>query len=304
MNRTAPFNAVIAVLALALLPAGAVRSLHGDLIFAGRSFFGISRVIESTDHAYRVLQSGSTLHGRENLPAGQTCVPQSYYDPAGPIGQLLRQSRRRIDDAAVVGLGSGALACYTEPTSHWRFYEIDPLVERIARDPRLFTFLATTRGRISIETGDGRKLLEAAPAGQFDIIVLDAFSSDAVPVHLLTREAIALYMSRLRTGGVVAIHISNRYLDLEPVLASIADGERLPAFGNFDEEISAADASRGRTASHWVVMGRSIEDLQGLGDTPGWHRLSPVAGVLAWTDDYSNLFRSLRGGWWNLPLLP
>ncbi|MEO7270385.1 MAG: fused MFS/spermidine synthase [Vicinamibacterales bacterium] len=304
MNRTGPFNAVMAVLALALLPAGAVRSQHGDLIFAGRSFFGISRVIEASDHSYRVLQSGSTLHGREKLPSGPTCAPQSYYDPAGPIGQVLRQSGRRIDDAAVVGLGSGALSCYAEPASHWRFYEIDPLVERIARDPRLFTFLATARGRTSIEIGDGRKLLEAAPAGQFDIIILDAFSSDAVPVHLLTREAIALYISRLRPGGVVAIHISNRYLDLEPVLGAIAAAERLPALGRFDGEISPADLDRGRTASHWVVTARSVEDLRGLAGTPGWHPLTSEPGVRPWTDDYSNLFRSIRSGWWSLPHAP
>jgi len=304
MNRTAPFNAVIVILALALLPAGSTRSGSGDLIFAGRSFFGVSRVIEAADHSYRVLQSGSTLHGRQNLPAGQTCEPQSYYNPAGPIGQVLGQPARRIDDAAVVGLGSGALACYAAPASHWRFFEIDPLVERIAKDPRLFTFLGASRGHTSVEIGDGRKLLEATAAGQFDIIVLDAFSSDAVPVHLMTREAIALYMSRLRPGGVVAIHISNRYLDLEPVLASISVSERLTGLANFEGTIPSASATRGRTASHWVVLARSAGDLQGLDTAPGWHPLAAVPGLRAWTDDYSNLFRSIRGGWSSVRLAP
>ena len=297
MNRTGPFNAVVAVLTLALLPAGAVRSMNGDLVFSGRSFFGISRVIEASDHSYRVLQSGSTLHGRENLPSDGACVPLSYYDPAGPIGQVLREPGRRVAEVAVVGLGSGALACYAEPGSRWRFFEIDDLIERIARDPRLFTFLGASRGRTSVEIGDGRKLLEAAPAGQFDLIVLDAFSSDSVPMHLLTREAIALYMSRLRAGGLVAVHISNRYLDLEPVLGSIADAEQLSAFAKFDSVISPAEVSRGRAASHWVVLGRSIADTGVLAETEGWHPVHSRAGVRAWTDDYSNLFVSIRGIW-------
>jgi len=107
-----------------------------------------------------------------------------------------------------------------------------------------------------------------------------------------------------KSGGVVAIHISNRYLDLEPVLASIAADGRLPAFARFDADVSPAALSRGLTASHWVVVARSVDDVRGLAVTPGWHALVPVAGVRAWTDDYSNLFRSIRGGWWSLPLAP
>ena len=123
---------------------------------------------------------------------------------------------------AVVGLGSGGLACYAEAGDDWTFYEIDPLVERIARDPRYFTYLQNSRGDLNVVLGDGRLTLQRATPGAYDLIVLDAFSSDAIPVHLLTREAVELYMSRLRTDGVVAVHISNRYLNLEPVLGALA----------------------------------------------------------------------------------
>jgi hypothetical protein len=303
MNRTAPFNAVVAVLALALLPGLSAHSGSGDLLFAGRSFFGVSRVIEASDHSYRLLQNGSTLHGRENLPAGAGCEPQSYYDAAGPIGQIVLKPGRRIADAAVVGLGSGALACYADPGSHWRFFEIDAVAERIARDPRLFTFLSASRGRTSIEIGDGRKLLEAADQ-QFDLIVLDAFSSDAIPVHLLTREAIALYVSRLRPAGIVAIHISNRYLDLEPVLASVTASERLPALANFEAAIAPEREARGLLASHWIAVAARPEDLRSLVPSDGWRPLVSDPRVRDWTDDYSNLIRSLRGGWWSQPGLP
>ena len=133
---------------------------------------------------------------------------------------------------AVVGLGSGGLACYAEPDHRWTFYEIDPLVERIASDPRYFTHLQNSRGRLNVVFGDGRLTLQRANPSAYDLIVLDAFSSDAIPVHLLTREAIDLYLSRLRPDGIVAVHISNRYLNLEPVLAALAQRDGLAAIVN------------------------------------------------------------------------
>ena len=216
-----------------------------SLIFADRSFFGVARVSAGNGGAAHLLHHGRYLHGQQNLPAGSSCEPQSYFHPAGPLGQLFHVSGLSFADVAVVGLGSGSLACYASPGSNWTFIEIDPLIERIARDPGLFTFLQNTNGQVAVEIGDGRKKLEEAAPGSFDLIVIDAFSSDSVPVHLITREAVDLYASRLRPGGIIALHISNRYVQLEPVIAAIVAPMDLFALTKFDSDLPAADAARG-----------------------------------------------------------
>jgi len=152
----------------------------------------------------------------------------AYYNAKGPVGDLFRAAGP-FTNVGVVGLGSGALSCYAERGTSWTFFEIDPLVERIARDPALFTFLQNARGQIDVRIGDGRKKLEEAAAASFDLIVIDAFSSDAIPVRLLTREALQLYISRLKPGGLIALHISNRFLHLEPVVAAVVAATGLRA---------------------------------------------------------------------------
>jgi hypothetical protein len=293
-NRRLPFNALAAIFVIAFIVASGARSDRGDVIFADRSFFGVSRVLEATDHSYRLLQHGTTLHGRQNLPATSTCEPTSYYDVRGPVGDLFSRSGRVFDDAALVGLGTGGLACYAKAGSRWTFFEIDPLVERIARTSSLFTFLANARVPIGVSIGDGRKLLEAASPTSFDLIVLDAFSSDAVPAHLLTREAMALYLSRLRADGIVALHISNRHVDLEPVLGRLANEERLAALTNQDLDIPEADLRDGRSPTQWVVVARAKSTLDTLRAMPKWRPLEQREAISAWTDDYSNLLRSIR----------
>jgi hypothetical protein len=293
-NRRLPFNALIALFAFTIIAASATRSPLGDVIFAGRSFFGVSRVLEAADHSYRLLQHGNTVHGRQKLPAGPICQPQSYYDTAGPVGDLFARSGHHFTDVAITGLGSGGLACYAEFGSRWTFFEIDSLVERIAEDPALFTFLPNSRGHIAIAIGDGRKGIEAAAPGSYDLIVLDAFSSDSVPVHLLTKEAIDAYLLRLRPGGIAALHISNKYLDLEPVIGGLAAERRLPALTNADLDISPEEAQRGRAPTQWVVIASAEEPLASLRALPGWRPLTQRDGVHPWTDDYSNLLRSIR----------
>ena len=293
-NRRTPFNGFAAVSVVALMLASSTRTIRGDVIFAGRSFFGVVRVLEAADHSHRLIQHGTTLHGRQNLPAGSACQPLSYYEITGPAGDLLRRAGLHFRDVAVVGLGTGALACYAEPASRWTFFEIDPLVERIARNPSLFTFLANSPARIAIAIGDGRKRIEAAAPGSYDLIMLDAFSSDAVPVHLLTREAIDAYLSRLRPGGIVALHISNRYVDMEPVIGGLLAERRLPALTRRDVDLSPADVLRGKSGSQWVVLASEEAPLAMLRTTPGWRPLAQQAGVHPWTDDYSNLLRSIR----------
>jgi len=222
------------------------------------------------------------------------CEPIGYFYRSGPIGQLFASASERLTDVAVVGLGSGALACYAESGQRWTFYEIDPVVERIARDPRYFTYLQHSAGNVNVMLGDGRLNLQRASAGAYDLIALDAFSSDAIPVHLLTRDAVALYLSRLRPAGIIAVHISNRYLNLEPVLAAIARDEGLFALGNFDGLISDADAKQGRWPSFWIAIARTRGPLDDLSRRPGWYEIAATRRVSAWTDDYSNLVQVLK----------
>ena len=292
-NRTVVFHALIALVAVLIPIAGAGRTTLGELVFADRSFFGVSRVIEGPDRAYHLLQHGSTVHGRQNLPAGTSCEPESYYSTHGPVGDLF-QSAGPFTRVGVVGLGSGALACYAEPGTAWTYFEIDPLVERIARDPALFTFLQNTRGQIDVKIGDGRKTLEEAAAASFDLIMIDAFSSDAIPVHLLTREALHLDVSRLKPGGMIALHISNRFLRLEPVVGAVAAANGLRGLSKLEGQIPAADKARGRYESDWVVLTTNEERFSALAARPGWRPLKSDPHISAWTDDYSNLLNSIQ----------
>jgi len=166
-------------------------------------------------------------------------------------------------------------------------------VERIARDPRYFTHLQNTDGHSKVVLGDGRLAIERASPGAFDLIILDAFSSDAIPVHLMTQEAIELYLSRVRLEGIVAVHISNRYLRLEPVLAAIARQQGLFALANFDKRLPEAEAKSGRFASHWVMLARTRAPLASLEGRPGWRVPAMNDTVRPWTDDYSNILQAL-----------
>jgi SAM-dependent methyltransferase len=266
----------------------------GTLLFSARSFFGVMRVLEAPDQSYRTLRHGSTTHGWQRLPAEGRCEPSSYYHPGGPIGDAMKAFGARLNDVALVGLGTGAMACYAAPGQQWTFFEIDPLVERIARDPSLFSHLQNAEGNVEVVIGDGRiKLQEQAP-GRFDMIVVDAFSSDSIPVHLLTQEALQLYASRLRPDGILAIHVSNRYLALEPVVAALAAQEGLFAIAKYEPVIPVEAGQQGMLAAHWMVLSRDSDVITVLAD--GWEWRAPAAGARSaiWTDDYSNIFKALR----------
>ena len=286
-NRPEAFGiaavAIVGVIAFVRPPSA------GSLLFASRSFFGVHRVVDAPDHAYHLLQHGVTTHGRQQLSAAARCEPTGYYHPAGPIGQLLGPPNRKFERVAVIGLGSGALACYSRPGSAWTIYEIDPVVERIARDPHFFTYLANSAAPINVVLGDGRLSLQRSQGAIYDVVVVDAFSSDAIPVHLLTSEAVALYFSRLAQDGVLAIHISNGYLNLEPVIGAIAREHGLAALANLDASVPAADMKEGRLPSHWVLLARSPEPLATLAEQAGWRPTEVRPRIPHWTDDYSNI---------------
>ena len=187
---------------------------------------------------------------------------------------------------ALVGLGVGSLAAYGRPGQRLDYFEIDPVVARIAEDPRYFTFLRDSAARVRVILGDARLTLSRADAG-YGLVVLDAFSSDSIPVHLLTVEALRMAMAKTSAHGLVAIHISNRYLDLEPVLAADARALRSAAMVQVDTAL-ADEKAQGKTESHWVLMARTAADLDPY-RTVDWSDLDFREGVRPWTDDYSNV---------------
>jgi spermidine synthase len=213
-----------------------------------------------------------------------------YYTEDGPFGQALaaRTGPLRRDHIAVIGLGAGGTSVYRRPGEDWTYYEIDPLVRHIATATPYFTFLRDCAPDARIELGDARLTLRATAQQSFDVLVLDAFSSDAIPVHLLTREAMALYLGKLRPGGIVLMHVSNRYLDLAPILARIAEelGLHLRM-----QQFRVKNANV--TFSDWVVLARSEADLGSLAGDPRWRRLDPGSAPL-WTDSFSNILDVLK----------
>ncbi|MEJ7640038.1 MAG: fused MFS/spermidine synthase [Singulisphaera sp.] len=269
-------------------------SHHGRILLQERNFFGVLRVAHDLPTHSHVLIHGNTLHGQQGLDPGLRREPMTYYHRTGPIGQVFEAfgARPARPDVAVVGLGAGSLACYAAPGQGWTFYEIDPAVVRIARDPRFFTYLKDCRARSrDVVVGDARLRLRDAPDGGYGLIVLDAFSSDAIPMHLLTREALRLYRDKLADGGLIAFHISNRYLDLAPVLGALARDAGLIDRVRRDRDIAPEQAKVGKTASDWIVMAAREEDLGPLGKDPRWKASMVRPDEEVWTDDFSNIIQ-------------
>jgi spermidine synthase len=259
-----------------------------------RSFFGVYEVRSSETGRLHLLNHGTTLHGAQPVVPGYADYPLTYYHSGGPFGQLIQYMNRenKIDSAAVVGLGIGTIACYMKPDQELTFFEIDPAVEKIARNREYFSYLHYCGQNVEVVLGDGRRQLAQALDGGFDLIVLDAFSSDAVPVHLLTREALALYLDKLSAEGILLFNISNRYVDLTPVLASLAEDANLFALmQSFVPDPEQVD--QGAVESEWFVMLRRREDFLALKADKRWVEIAPDPSQSKWTDDYSNLFRSL-----------
>ncbi|MGE0668626.1 MAG: fused MFS/spermidine synthase [Sphingomonadales bacterium] len=254
-----------------------------------RNFFGVVKVIYDKPHDMTIMVNGSTSHGGQLRAEGKRRTLTSYYGDRGPFGDVIaeRTAEGRARDIAAIGLGTGTVACSGPPEARWTFYEINPVVVEMARDPALFSFLADCRPDAEVLTGDGR-LLIAEETRRFDLIVLDAFSSDAIPMHLLTAEAFDIYFSKLKPGGIVAINISNKFVNLNPVLAAIAENRGFAAIGRYDLESDAVIHS-----SRWAALARDQETLNALLKRPGWERLAPDRD-LVWTDDRSGLFQLLN----------
>jgi hypothetical protein len=258
-----------------------------------RSFFGIYRVMALDEGHARLLMDGTTLHGAESLLPGEENLPLTYYSHAGPFGRFFASfAPGSIRHVAVVGLGAGSLACYAQPGQDWTFYEIDPLVEHLARDPRYFHFLANCGNRPQVVLGDARLTLAAAPDGSYDVLVLDAFSSDSIPMHLLTREALALYLRKLAPGGTLLFHISSRTLDLRPVIAALAADAGVSARMLLDHPPPGTLFWRREAALVVALSGRGDR----LDPTDGWTDLPPAGPRSLWTDQRSDILRAIRFG--------
>jgi hypothetical protein len=283
-----PRRHALALTAL-LLGGLLVEGAHGKVVRGERSFFGVLRVTISPDGGQRWLVHGGTVHGAQWLDPARQDDPLTYYHRQGPCGDLVAAWRTRgvPGKVGVVGLGVGALAAYAAPGEDWTFYEIDPAVERIARDPALFTFLTRCKADWRVVGGDARLSL-AGSAGAYGLLFMDAFSGDAVPAHLLTEEALGLQAAALAPGGLLAFHVSNRYLTLEPVVARAAARAGLVARTRLDH----GDGRVGRSASRWIALARRDEDFGPLRTDPQWTPL-PADAEAPWTDDHANLLGAL-----------
>ena len=274
----------------AIFVVGAIFT--GAYLYEDRSFFGFYSVTgDEYGTGYHAIVVGDTNHGAQFLDL-QPPVPIAYYDRTSPIGQVYDGLPEEVtSQSAVLGLGAGSMACYNQPGGRLTFYEIDPLVEQIARDPRLFTYLRDCPGDSEVILGDGRLKIAQAEDGEYGVILAAAFNSDAVPVHLLTREAIDLYLQKLQEDGVLVFNVSNRYVELEPVLGDIAREAGLVCLNQSD---SATEGRPFKLSTQYVVMARQEEDLVGLTD-PRWQPCASKAGS-AWTDDFSNLLSTFKWG--------
>jgi len=292
--RPARFGmAATAMLLLSLLPLGSQAA-----IFQQRDFFGVHKVIAAAAGSRHALIDGGTIHGVEVMTGSGRDVPTSYYSRTGPVGDVFDAGGPigATANVAVIGLGAGTMACFARPQQDWTFYEIDPVVVNIARDRSLFTFLDDCAPGAGVVLGDGRLQVAGAPEHGYDAIVLDAFGSDAIPVHLLTREAIQLYLSRLKPDGYIMFNISNKYVDLAPILAGEAAALSLTCIERVDSNMSAAELDAGVAPSDWVLMSPSSQAAAAVATLPGWHALKPAPGFPVWTDDFSDVLSVTRLG--------
>lgn len=258
-----------------------------------RGFFGVHRIVAHPSRPLKILLHGTTVHGQQSTDPAQAHVPLAYYHPTGPAGQvfelLVKHDEQSFRDVAVLGLGVGNLGAYSSAKQTWDFYEIDPLVVHIARDSGHFSFLSDMPARSQVILGDARQSL-AKTERRYDLMVVDCFGSDSIPVHLLTEEAFGLYSSRLRgPGSLLLLHISHRHFDLEPMLAALAQSQGMEGLACLDTAVSKERQREGKSKSHWVLLGRSSAALQKLSQAEGWRPLRRVKGLRAWTDDRSSL---------------
>ncbi len=299
-----PFAAILAALFLVNLSFRENQTVH-----VVRNFFGVLSVIDSSDGQYRGLWHGSTSQGTQkvrdedgNRIKGRPEMISEFYEGFG-IDQVFKAVQAKKGgpiDYAVIGLGTGSLACQRRPGDTLTYYEIDPDIVRIASDPKLFNFVSECAPDAPIIVGDARQKLLDAPDASYDLIMIDAFIGAAIPVHLLTREAIALYQRKLKPGGLIAMHISNKNLELASVVAGVAEANGLIA-RIYDGGDAEEDADRYLWVPRVAVLASREEDFGALAKSEYWPVQERDPAQRVWSDDYSNVvgaaLRHLRARW-------
>jgi SAM-dependent methyltransferase len=268
-----------------------IYSIHDNSLLLKRNFYGCLKVAEykqGTTDVYRSLLHGSIIHGIQLQDPERKREPVSYYSPKSGIGLAISSLQKGPRRVGVIGLGAGALLAYAREGDYYHYYEINPLVESVARQE--FSFIPDCAGKVEISIGDGRLLLERESNPPYDLLVVDAFSGDSIPVHLLTMEAVQLYFRHLEPGGILALHVSNHHLDLVPVVEQIRSASGMRAVlisnpGKSENEILASD---------WVLMTKD-RDLTAMPDIAKFaQELKSKPGISIWTDDYSNLVQIVK----------
>jgi spermidine synthase len=286
INRRLRFTLCVTCAVVASVYVGGIgieKSLHQS-----RNFFGVKRVDVNKTRTAHFFKHGTTTHGVQGVHPRFDEMPTGYYHETGPIGDVFRVFRYKNENqnVAIVGLGIGGLALYAKPWQHFVFFEIDPEVIAIAENPEYFTCLKKCKGTYEIILGDGR--LELAKMDRkFGMIILDAFNSDAVPTHLLSTEAIRMYLEKLDEEGLLVFNISNQYLNLSPLMGALADDVGLVCYRRLDTDTSRA--LEGKYPSQFAIMARSKADLGRIIRDRNWERLDQKPTVRPWTDQYSNL---------------
>jgi SAM-dependent methyltransferase len=267
-----------------------LRVVEESPVVQVRNFYGGLKVNDDTSENYgpeRKLLHGAINHGLQLTTAEFRRTPTTYYTPTSGAGLAILNTRHEGQRVGVIGLGTGTLAAYSRSGDYFRFYEINPQVLELAR--RQFTYLADSPAKLDVALGDARLVLDREPSQQFDVLAVDAFSGDSIPVHLLTRESFALYFRHLRPGGVLAVHVSNRYLDLEPVVRQLADSlhKRSALFETEDGDLEMFESS-------WVLVSDNAAFWELPDVKKAAQKIELKRGLKAWTDDFSNLFQIVR----------
>ncbi len=280
----------VAFLAMVIVFYSQVDGYERNSLVLTRGFYGTLRVVRSSllGGEVRALYHGTIEHGSQCFLPERRMIPTTYYGLSSGAGLALSMGFHRSRSVGVIGLGAGTLAAYGRPGDTFRFYEINPQVVSIAKT--WFSYLRETPAHVEIALGDARLSLSAEPAHQFDVLVVDAFSGDAIPVHLLTREAMALYLRHLAPGGLLLFHVSNQYLDLAPIVGQLASS--LGCRSAFIH--SEGDGSRLLNSADWVLVSRNEEVWKDASIARRAHPIAVPPALIAWTDDYNDLFEILR----------
>ena len=296
---------IFATVAVALALIRAYPSDDGR-VETVRSFFGVHKIVVTSNGQYHVLMHGTTIHGAEKYqnddgtPVTGRPEPITYYHKDGGIGQAIAAMRERKGAplrVAVIGLGSGTLACASEPGETWKFFEIDQTMVDTAKDPKYFTYISKCEPDMKPVIGDARLTFAKEPAGIYDLIIVDAYSSDAIPIHLATEEAMEIYKDRLAPQGAVVMHVSNRHLELASVVVGIADANDLKSWVYSEDTSRDAEYIFSTTV---VVSAREEADVGKLASSDQWALTEAEDDQRVWTDDYSNVlgavWRRLKKG--------